>query len=328
MNADDLAKLSEFDVETDTYGAVHCASISTSDIDAALQGLQNGESPQMIIRALFVSMGTKGEERQASRAGGTSDRQFDGAALTEDEVERIADTFYQHHRLYSKVSKDEYLELEPGESYASLFVRVLKYYVEKLKRDWEKLMAPLESDIFGSATRAAWRESVDSNGRLRASIENPYIKTLPPLISHNPVKDTNQLLGSLIERIDAGRPVLFHAAELMAALDTTVRNMQADFARSSIASDRKARTAEWIAIFSVVLTLIGLVVSTAFSAYQASDSSVTNELKKLRAEQEQNRALLSRVLTNAGMVQRSVEVGPVKPKKNPDVFIQSEPSRK
>jgi hypothetical protein len=247
---------------------------------------------------LFTLQGNEGEERQRKRAGGEGGRRIDGAKLSSAEIDQIAEVFLDRARGLISSDSLQNLVLDRTETKASFLVRMIRLYDEQSKRNMQKLMEPLNSSIFGSATKTAWQDSVAASERLRQSIEDNRkfnIVNLPPL--EHPMRGTNKLLNSIVDQVESARPVLLQAAELIVNLDATVRNMHADFTKNSIASDKKSRHASWIAIAGIALTLIGLLISTAVSYRQLSDNSIVEELKALRAEHARDRAALDSALS-------------------------------
>ena len=222
-----------------------------------------------------------------------------------------------------------------GERNSEYLIRVLHRYFEaqgeRLKKILEplangativghlkKLTEPLSSRLASSAFDASTLESLRRNlsisdqlkDTLRAFEKNTIAREVfpdssrlevqvPPSIHlvENPLVETNRRLGSMLDQIGEMRTLAAQSAELIANMNQTALQMQANFINNARSTQRSALFAIWIAVLS-------LVTASGFSWLSYSDgkdqseknnsqiSLYQAEVAKLISAQEKDRAVL------------------------------------
>ena len=144
------------------------------------------------------------------------------------------------------------------------------------------------------------------------SFLEPPILSMPPMqFPKNPILETNQILENLTGQIDDIRPLVAQGAEVIRSMNETAIRMQADYVANAARADRHTNRALWFAGVSLVVSAIGIVVSSYFSYQSFMDSKASGEktdaqmkvfedgVRNLVSEQQADRAAFMKSVTDA-----------------------------
>jgi len=208
---------------------------------------------------------------------------------------------------------------------------------EKEKDKWEK-MAKLASQPFSaSAAMEAMQRNHGALDQFRDATEKyaldlpntatsfaePRLDVLnsrmPELhIPKNPIHDTNEMLESVVRQIEDLRPMAAQAAQIIRSMNDTALRMQTDYIENAKVAGRQTRNAIWIAAVSLLVSAIGLGISSFFS-YQSyvdvkeagvkSDAQINafqSEIRDLVAAQREERAAIVKTIVDTRRVPAAV----------------------
>lgn len=96
-------------------------------------------------------------------------------------------------------------------------------------------------------------------------------------IPKNPIHETNEKLGDVVKQIEDLRPMAAEAAELIRSMNDTALRMQADYIENAKTAGQQTRNAIWIAAVSLLVSAIGLGISSFFSYQSYVDGRLANE---------------------------------------------------
>jgi hypothetical protein len=133
-------------------------------------------------------------------------------------------------------------------------------------------------------------------------------------IPKNPIHETNAKLESVVNQIEDLRPMAAQAAQLIRSMNDAALRMQADYIENAKTAGRQTRIAIWIAAVSLVVSAIGLAISSFFS-YQsyidgaesgkkseAQIAAFQKEIRNLATAQREERAALLKAIGSAAHV--------------------------
>lgn len=123
------------------------------------------------------------------------------------------------------------------------------------------------------AGNALWAERV-----LSQVPPEPQVLDMP--LTHfpkNPILETNQILEELATQIEGMRPLVAQGAELIRSMNDTALRMQADYITNAARSDRHTKVAMRVAVWSLIVSAIGLVASSYFSYQSYADAKASAE---------------------------------------------------
>ena len=73
------------------------------------------------------------------------------------------------------------------------------------------------------------------------------------------------------------RPLVAQGAEMIRGMNDTALRMQADYIANAVRADRQTNKAMWVAGLSLIVSAIGLVVSSYFSYQSYADAKLSGE---------------------------------------------------
>lgn len=132
-------------------------------------------------------------------------------------------------------------------------------------------------------------------------------RLMEPHIPKNPIHETNEKLGNVVEQIEDLRPMAAQAAQLIRSMNDTALEMQAKYIENAKIAGRQTRFAIWIAAVS-------LAISSFFSYQSYVDAKVSGvksdnqinafqeEIRNLVTAQSEERAALVKAIGDARRV--------------------------
>lgn len=207
------------------------------------------------------------------------------------------------------------------------------------KNKWERMTQSVSKSLSASAAVEAiqcnhgaldqFRDGIEKHAidlpKAATSFAEPRVDVLNSRmlelhIQKNPIHDTNEMLESVVRQIDDLRPMAAQAAQIIRSMNDTALGMQADYIENAKTAGRQTRNAIWIAAVSLLVSAIGLAISSFFS-YQsyvdvkesgvkseAQIKAFQNEIRDLATAQYEERAFLVKAIVDA----RRVSAAPVK----------------
>lgn len=153
------------------------------------------------------------------------------------------------------------------------------------KDKWECMNQSISQSLAGSAVLDAMQRI----SAAEANIKEPRLDGLnyrtPEIhIPKNPIHETNEKLGNVVKKIEDLRPMAAQAAELIHSMNDTALRMQADYIENAKSAGRLTRIAIWIAAVSLLMSAIGLGISSFFSYQSYVDGRVANEKSEAQAK--------------------------------------------
>ena len=129
-------------------------------------------------------------------------------------------------------------------------------------------------------------------------------------IPKNPIHETNEILENLTGQIEDMRPLVAQGAEMIRSMNETAIRMQADYIANAARTDRQTRNATMVAVFSLIVSAIGIVASLWFSYQTYADGKVAAKeskdqgkafedmSKSLMTVQHEDRLLLTKAIAD------------------------------
>lgn len=194
------------------------------------------------------------------------------------------------------------------------------------KDKWEKMTKLASQSFSASAAMEAMQRNHGALDQLpntasrfaEPSSDVPNFRVSEIHIPKNPIHDTNAMLESVVRQIEELRPVAAQAAQIIRSMNDTALRMQADYIGNAKTAGRQTRNAIWIAAVSLLVSAIGLAISSFFS-YQSyvdvkesgvkSDAQIKafqNEIRDLATAQHEERATLVKAIVDARRVSAAV----------------------
>lgn len=212
------------------------------------------------------------------------------------------------------------------DKYASGYSGVERMLAEE-KDKWEKMTKLASQSFSANAAMEAMQRNHGASDQFREAIEKhtldlpnaatsfaePRLDVLnsrmPEIhIQKNPIHDTNEMLESVVRQIEDLRPMAAQAAQIIRSMNDTALRMQADYIENAKTAGRQTRNAIWIAAVSLLVSAIGLAISSFFS-YQSyvdvkeagvkSDAQINafqSEIRDLVAAQREERAAIVKTI--------------------------------
>lgn len=198
---------------------------------------------------------------------------------------------------------------------------------------WERMNQSLSQSLSASAAMEAMQRNHGALDQLRDAVgkhaldlpntasrfaepssDVPNFRVPEIHIPKNPIHDTNAMLESVVRQIEELRPVAAQAAQIIRSMNDTALRMQADYIENAKTAGRQTRNAIWIAAVSLLVSAIGLAISSFFS-YQSyvdvkeagvkSDAQIKafqNEIRDLATAQHEERATLVKAIVDTRRV--------------------------
>ncbi|HZG18848.1 MAG TPA: hypothetical protein VE092_02440 [Herbaspirillum sp.] len=273
-----------FNLGLSAVGDVHCRRLTAGDMGAIQKKERAGADAPAIAKCMLELLAKKSVD-------GTSLEPQEIEAVTEEELDlfclRLVDTNLMPDRLDSLPETTR----QADESAPDFLLRSWKQYTkipDHLVPDYFKSthFSSLVS-FFDQGTIRSMSETAQRAAKLGSAIEKirspsgrEAVKPieLQPLVS--PAVRTNQHLQEIVEHNASMRDLAAECAALIQSMNATATGMQMDFMANSIKAERQAFWATWFAIGGFAVSILALVVSTAFSyvtLMDARDGAKENE---------------------------------------------------
>lgn len=251
-------------------------SLTTEQLIAVTNQELESFSERLVQKNLYLVRAHEGEELK--RVEGQSACDFLAHAIEHRCTEEKA----QIDRIIQSTTRplfvDSTLEsIKKSVAASNKFEDLIKKYsgesqLEQLKKS---LAGPYQLDELRKQflTDASAAELLGSPSRLE-----PQILSMPPMhFPKNPILETNQILENLTIQIEGMRPLVAQGAEMIRGMNDTALRMQADYIANAVRADRQTNKAMWVAGLSLIVSAIGLVVSSYFSYQSYADSKSSGE---------------------------------------------------
>lgn len=218
------------------------------------------------------------------------------------------------------------------DKYASGYSGVERMLAEE-KDKWEKMTKLASQPFSPSAAMEAMQRNHGALDQLRDAVgkhafdlpntasrfaepssDVPNFNIPEIRIPKNPIHDTNAMLEGVVRQIEELRPVAAQAAQIIRSMNDTALRMQADYIENAETAGQQTRNAIRIAAVSLLVSAIGLAISSFFS-YQSyvdakeagvkSDAQIKafqNEIRGLATAQHEERATLVKAIVDARRV--------------------------
>lgn len=111
----------------------------------------------------------------------------------------------------------------------------------------------------------------------------PFEFKMPP-IPHNPIYDTNEILGEVAGQIDQMRELAAATAEMQRTLNDTASAAVADFSSGAEATRKATRNGLWIAGASLAVSIIALVATVYLGWGQSKDTQGRDAAQRTQTE--------------------------------------------
>lgn len=177
-----IVRQAEFDFPTESVGETRCGLLTTTVLNELRKIIEAGNiDGQVVTRSAFQLIARKKEALQeggdATDCDGGRLTDSEIAALTTDELESFAEKIIKRNFHYLAKSQEiGDIDRNSDETNVDFFIRLLKHSAEAERAKWKKLMEPVDSVLFGSATRDAWAKSVSAVDQFQSSVD--YLSTL------------------------------------------------------------------------------------------------------------------------------------------------------
>ncbi len=216
------------------------------------------------------------------------------------------------------------------DKYARAHSGVEQIFAEK-NNEWEKMTNLASQPSSASAAIEAMQRNHDALDQLRdavgkhafdlpntaTSFAGPNLEILnsrmPELhIPKNPIHETNEKLGRVVKQIEDLQPMTAQAAQLIRSMNDTALRMQADYIENARAAGRQTKIAIWIAAISLLVSAVGLVLSSYFSyqSYVDAKASDVQSNAQIKAFQSEIRELIAAQREERVAILKSVNATP------------------
>lgn len=333
LNIRDLARMCEFSFELQSLGTVRCLCLNTNHISQVNKKLgSSGNHSSDFVRWLFGELVRRYDENLSNEDDaieGSSLTKEELISITDGELEGFADKLIQNNKYLLKTHKGGDIKRSAKESACDFLVHAFRHHAAEQKAQWERVTKPMSESIFASATMEAMQRNLGISDQLQDTIDK-YARNLPGIganlpepisdvlhssmpelhVPKNPIHETNEKLGSVVKQIEDLRPMASQAAQLIRSMNDAALRMQADYIENAKTAGRQTRIAIWIAAISLLVSAIGLAISSFFS-YQsyvdAKKSEVQNnalikafqgEIRELATAQREERATLVKAIVD------------------------------
>lgn len=342
LNIPDLARMCEFNFELKSLGAVRCLSLNSNHISLANKKLEeSGVQSIYLVRWLFGEMVRRSvversNEDDSTDAHGLTEEEL--KLVADEELEEFSDKLIQNNKYLLKNHKGSDIEKSSDESACDFLVRAFRNYADKRSVPLVEMINSVSKPIFSSTTLGTIKRNLELSDQLQATIDKytrghsltermfaeekerrghmtqPVSNMSEPLTQRNPIHETNEKLECVVKQIEDLRPMAAQAAQIIRSMNDTALDMQADYIGNSVTAGQQTRIAIWIAAVSLLVSAIGLAISSFFS-YQSyvdvKESGVKNdvqikafqgEIRDLVAVQREERAAIVKAIVDASSV--------------------------
>lgn len=330
----ELARRGEFDCDLNSLGRVRCINLRTSHLSEANEKLAATDVQSLdVVRWLLGEMARRPVEGTADDHDPANNPRFTAeelTAVTDAELEEFAEKL---------VSKNKYLLLKThegsdiaklvDESACDFLARAFRHYAAEQKAQWRRMIESVSKPVFAETTLDSIRKNFGLSDQLqntiakytdslkadRLNITEPkmdvFAHRMPELhIPKNPIYETNKTLENVVKQIEDLRPMAAQAAQLISSMNDTALSMQVNYIKNAEETGRQTKIAMRIAAAGLVLTVIGLAISSYFSYQSSIDSNESSqksdaqfkafqiEIRDLAAAQHEERAALLKAITD------------------------------
>lgn len=287
-----LAHADDFDLNTAALGLLKCWYPNIDRLKSALQG-QPSELPNeqsAFIQSVLLASAhrpTEGDELKENPLTEEEARQ-----VTRQELDEFAAK--QAKRIYHRLDS----ETEPSESPYLDLLNALREDDKARRIDLEKIREQYSHAFTKNSTLGAILKNIEASSALGATLSaikkhSPLFEAPPPLALEtirpinfkNPVLETNTKLDKFLEGIEEVKPVITQTAGMLQSLNDAAREMQNDYIDSSSKAERQAKNATRLAVIGILISALGLVLSTYFSYRTMKDGEVAAQKASDAAEE-------------------------------------------
>lgn len=166
---------------------------------------------------------------------------------------------------------------------------------ESMRLDAERTARLIGSaKLYSTTTLEAMARNDEVSGRLSGVIKD-YNTHRPPFSSElyrppkNPIKETNEVLVQLLEKVEQMRPVFAVCAELIQSMNSTALQMQSDSTIAANRADKLAAKSMKVATVGIYISALALISSCGFSLWTINDaknSAAEADLKTMALRNE------------------------------------------
>lgn len=337
LNIRDLARMCEFGLELQSLGTVRCLSLNTDHLSQANKKLaSSGVQGIDFVRWLLGEIARRpveGRSDEGDPIEGASLTTEELSLVTDGELEEFAEKLTQKNRYLLKTHKGSDIERSVDESACGFLVRAFRHHAAEQKAQWERMTQSVSKSLFAETTLDSIRRNLGLSDQLRDTIEkytrssptaglslpdtrlDVYAHRMPEFrIPENPIHETNKKLGRVVKQIEDLQPVAAQYAQLISDMNDTALRMQTGYIENAKIAGLLTKIAIWIAAVSLLVSAVGLAISSFFS-YQSyvdakesgvrSDAQIKafqNEIRDLSTAQREERAALVKAIVNAPRV--------------------------
>ena len=339
-----LARMGEFNLELNSLGSAICVSLNTSHLSQADKKLTDSDVQSLdVVRWLFGEMARRpidevfDEHDPANNPGFTAEELL---SVTNLELEAFAEKLVEKNKhLLLKTHEGSDIGKSVDESACDFHVRAFRHYAAEQKAQWKRMIESVSKPVFAETTLDSIRKNLGLSDQLQNTIAkytdslkadrlnfaerklDVFAHRMPALhIPKNPIYETNKTLENVVKQIEDLRPMAAQAAQLIGSMNDTALSMQVNYIKNAEETGRQTKIAMRIAAAGLVLTVIGLAISSYFSYQSSIDSNESGqksdaqikafqiEIRDLAAAQHEERAALLKAITDG---QRAF-LGPIK----------------
>lgn len=330
----ELARRGEFDCDLNSLGRVRCINLRTSHLSEANEKLAATDVQSLdIVRWLLGEMARRPVEGTADGHDPANNPSFTAeelTAVTDAELEEFAEKLVSKNKyLLLKTHEGSDIEKLVDESACDFLARAFRHYAADQKVQWMRMIESVSKPVFAETTLDAIRKNLGLSDQLqntiakytdslkadRLNLAEPkldvFAHRMPELhIPKNPIYETNKTLENVVKQIEDLRPMAAQAAQLISSMNDTALSMQVNYIKNAEETGRQTKIAMRIAAAGLVLTVIGLAISSYFSYQSSIDSNESGqksdaqikafqiEIRDLAAAQHEERAALLKAITD------------------------------
>lgn len=334
FNIRKLARMGEFSMELNSLGRLCCINLRTSHLSQADKKLAASDVQSLdVVRWLFGEMARRPVDGLSDEHDPANNPRFTAEELpsvTDDELEAFAEKLIEKNKhLLLKTHEGSDIEKSVDESACDFLVRAFRHYAAEQKAQWKRMIESVSKPVFAETTLDSIRKNLGLSDQLqntiakytdslkadRLNLAEPkldvFAHRLPELhIPKNPIYETNRTLENVVKQIEDLRPMAAQAAQLISSMNDTALSMQVNYIKNAEETGRQTKIAMRIAAAGLVLTVIGLAISSYFSYQSSIDSNESGqksdaqikafqiEIRDQAAAQHEERAALLKAITD------------------------------
>jgi len=333
FNLNKLARAAEFKFELGSVGIIRCKSLTSDLMRQFMQRInaQDSDSKEL-ARWLLGEMAicpANIDFKESDPIEGASLTPEQLSTVTIDELESFAERVVQKNRYLVKAHEGEELQRGEGQSACDFLAQAIEHSGREKKARIDRIIESASKPMFAESTLDSMKKSISASTQFEdlikrysigaSSIERSLVEArveprtfnLSPIdFPKNPIFETNQILENLTDQIEGMRPLVAQGAEMIRSMNDTALLMQADYISNADRSDRHMKKAMTVAVFSLVVSAVGLIASSWFSYRTYADGKVAakesrdqgkafeNLHKDLMTAQHDDRLLLTKALAD------------------------------